>query len=72
MNPSSAAEKISDLFHVTLSELETNIVSQTIKFSNQPQRLVEVLILILIRNFNLQFLILNLDSMNHYTIFCNL
>lgn len=36
MNPNTAAEKISDLFQVTLSELETNLVSSAIKFGNQP------------------------------------
>lgn len=39
---SNAAEKISDLFNVSLTELETNIVATAVKFNNQPQRLVDV------------------------------
>ena len=46
MNSTSAAEKISDLFQVTLTDLETNIISQAIKFNNQPQKLVDVNLII--------------------------
>ncbi|CAK73133.1 unnamed protein product (macronuclear) [Paramecium tetraurelia] len=40
---SNAAEKISDLFNVSLNELETNIVASAVKFNSQPQRLLDEL-----------------------------
>lgn len=39
---SNAAEKISDFFNVSLSELETNIVANAVKFNTQPSRLLDV------------------------------
>lgn len=51
---SNAAEKISDLFNVSLTELETNIVANAVKFNNQPQRLVDVKTNNDFRNYNNQ------------------
>lgn len=33
---SNAAEKISDLFNISLAELETNIIASAVKFNTQP------------------------------------